>query len=200
MTIRAYALAAALTLTGAAPVHSQTFATDKAVWQVGGNVHLARSRSLGTGTLLPSDGATTVSLAPRLGYFLLPGLALTGNLSLSYTGQDGGHSWSWGGGPGLTYYFGRGTKSLYPYVAGITQFSWLRSSQDDRFGGASLRSSAKVWQLSGGAVVMVARNVGLNGELYYSRSYLSSSNSNGLGSSNTQEDYGLQFGVSLFVY
>jgi hypothetical protein len=200
MAIRTFALAAALTLTGAAPAHPQTFATDKAVWQVGGNVYLARSRSLGNATLQPSDGSTTVSLAPRLGYFLLPGLAVTGNLSLSYTGQDIGHSWSWGVGPGLTYYFGRAARSFYPYVAGLTQFAWLHTDQDDGLGGSALRSDAQHWQISGGAVVLVARNVGLNGELYYSRTYLSSSNSMGFDGSTTQEQYGLQFGVSLFVY
>jgi hypothetical protein len=205
MPIRLNTIAAVVALWVAAvgAADAQTFATDRGVWQVGGNVNLGRAQTSGSGPGAPTDASTAASLAPRLGYFVLPGLAVTGNLSLGYSNSDLGHQWGWGVGPGLTYYFGRGAKKLYPYVAGVTLFQWSRGYRDGT-DGPIVKSDARRWQLSGGAVLLVARNVGLNGELYFSRAHLNTSigspGSPSFESSSTLEDYGLQFGVSLFVY
>jgi hypothetical protein len=175
----------------AAPLAAQSYAVDRGVWQVGGTGRVSWFRVTGDG---PKN--SIAELNPRLGYFVAPGLALTANLQLARYGSSGGHVWNYGVGPGLTYYFIHDGRRLHPFLSTRTLLLHTRSSAN---GGSSYATNAFNWLVSGGAVVLVARNVGLTGELFYAHNHTGYDTGSGSTSSNSEE-YGSQFGVSVYLF
>ncbi len=162
---------------------AQSFAVDRGSWLVGGT---AGFNSIGYSG--QSGRETLIFLYPAVQYFVTPGLALGGTLTLYRDGIGGGqHVVGYGGGPAVTYYFGRGHRSFYPYVGASASLVRSRAT-----GGSS--SSERNLGAHGGLLFMLARNVGVDAGLYYDRYYGSAS------PFNDQSVYGLQIGVAAFVF
>ncbi len=162
---------------------AQSFAVDRGSWLVGG---AAGFNSMGYSG--QSGRATLIFLYPEAQYFVAPGLALGGTLTLARQDLGGGvHQFGYGAGPAATYYFGRAHRSVYPYVG--ARASLVRS----RVTGGSADSQSQVGARAG-LLFMLARNVGVDAGLYYDRY-------RGSGSPfNDYDFYGLQIGVAAFVF
>jgi hypothetical protein len=188
---RLVSLAVLLAAVPFTPCLAQTHAVDRGAWQLGGSVRITGFRDIGNDTR-----SFVLDLNPRVGYFILPGLAVTANLQLARASNDNGHTSTYGVGPGVTYYFGGGPRRFLPFLSGRTL--WVQStSYADAGGSASLETWD--WLVSGGALFLVAKNVGVTGEVFYSHSHVTF---DGIGpaQSNSSEEYGTQLGVAVYLF
>jgi hypothetical protein len=168
---------------------AQSYAMDKGVWLAGGNAALTHLNGC-----CGAPGATSIVVNPTLGYFVAPGIAVTGNLQLIHSFTKGSPSVTTvGAGPGLAWYFIKGPSVIHPYLAGNVLFQHSGTS------GSSSSSSAFTWTGSGGIAALLARNVALTGDLYYSHQHFSSSGG-GSSASASASQYGSRFGFALFLY
>jgi hypothetical protein len=174
---------------------AQTYATDRGVWQPAGYVLASHSKTDPNGSEF-----TTLGVGPDIGYFVLPGLLVRGGGEVRYSTFSHGHSWVYGVGPGLAYYFRRGRHKLYPYISGTVSFDWYRTPNGNP--NSSQQGRGTRWTASGGAVRLFTPNFGITGELYYTHFRQTFTFSNPLIAdfTPTYADYGLRFGVAFFVY
>jgi hypothetical protein len=165
---------------------AQAYATDRDVWKVGGTARFTNYHVSG------NDGTVhSFVISPDLGYFVTSGLAITANVLLAHSWSDGSSATQYGVGPGLTYYFLHRTATANPYLKVNTLF--IHSS----FPGATIHDIG--WSAAAGLALFVARNVAITGELFYSH-WRTESESNGLTSSGSSEQYGAQFGMEVFAW
>lgn len=176
-------------------VLAQRYAIDRGVWQPAGGLMFWHGKSDVAGE------ATSLSVDPGIGYFVLPGVLMRGGATFNYQNNSQGHSFTYGAGPGLAYYFRRGPHTLYPYIRGNVSFSWsryyLRGSPD-----LAQRTRLNAWTVSAGVVRLLTSHFGLTGEAFYAHS---SSTSERLVPIVSTTKYsistvGLEFGVAFFVY
>jgi hypothetical protein len=191
-----------LALASAPRAEAQTYAIDRGSWLLGGTARITGNRSTGD-----ESASFLIDVNPRVGYFVVPHLAVHANLQFQRIGYDGGRSHQWGVGPGLTYYFGGRDSRVHPFVTGRTLRQWQRASNDV----ASLEPRAKGWSWLGGAGAawLVAKNVGITGELFYQWNESTTEYvridpvTGGFGPVESRfesEQYGLQVGVSVFAF
>ena len=83
-----------------------------------------------------------------------------------------------------------------PFAVG--EASWKQTDQPPA-GGATLELTNRRWVVSGGALLMLARHVGVTGELFYQRASVSSTFS-GEENEDRAEMYGLRWGIAAFVF
>lgn len=169
ITPRFFPALALLVAVKAAP--AQTYAVDRGVWQPGGGLGLSYSRVSETGS-----ATTSLSVSPDLGYFISPGVAVRGFGYFGYTNFSSGHSFSYGFGPGLTYYFRHGPHVLYPYISVGASRSATKLYDP---GASDARSTSRAWNwsLGAGAVRLLTHSFGIYGEVYYAGSYVTSDQS-----------------------
>lgn len=172
----------------ALPVGAQYSPVHRGSIALAGTAQFTHSRDIGN-----DADFSTLELAPRVGYFLLPGLALSANLRYRHDGVATGHATSWGVGPGLTYYVSGLSRHVYPFVSGRTLFTWSRFTGNTGVS-SDVRQSTS-WLVSTGALVLLARHVGLTGELFYQHDRVTVAP----GAFNSFETYGLQWGFAIFV-
>jgi len=100
------AIVAALVFAVALPVTAaaQTHALDRGSFLVGGGASFTRAGGEINGESV--DPTTQLFFAPRLMYFLRPGLALGGEATVMRSKSDDGTATSYGIGPAVAYYFG----------------------------------------------------------------------------------------------
>jgi opacity protein-like surface antigen len=185
-------LGATLVAWAATPIAAQTHATDRGVWLAGGTARISGHRDIGNDTK-----TFVIDLNPRVGYFVLPHLVLSANLQYVRSSDDLGSSRTVGVGPGLSYYFGGPTSRVLPYLTSRTLFQWGRSGLDDQ--PSSFRDSDLSWLAGAGASILVARNVGVTAEAFYQWTRFAVETADWEGS-NSSEQYGVQFGVTVFAY
>lgn len=164
---------------------AQSYATDRHVWQVGGTARFTSYHVIDGGS------SRTFSINPRLGLFVVPGLAVGANLFLGHSSNDNTSATQYGIGPGLTYYFRHRSATINPYINANTLF--IHSSFD---GGSANDFN---WLVSAGLAIFLARNVAITGELFYTHAH-TEAEFNGQTGSGSSEEYGSQFGVSVFVW
>jgi hypothetical protein len=174
---------------------AQSFAVDRGVWQIGGSASFSSSGGDS------GERTTALSLAPRLGFFVFPGLALGAMLPLHYVSESLGHSTGYGVGPELTYYFGRGSRRLYPYVgvSALLQWTTQKYSYPDDPTTRTSTFRGQVYEANAGAAALLARNVAVTGEAFYEDRHDRYS-STGSTSRVARDSYGVRFGVTVFVY
>jgi hypothetical protein len=133
---------------------------------------------------------------PRLGLFVIRGLAINANLQLGYVSGGSYSSWRWGIGPGVTYYFGGPTSRVYPFLTGRTLFVRTHSTWSE--GDIRAATTDVAWLAGGGVVLMLVKHVGLSAELFYQRSKhtLDSDTSEPV----EAQWYGLRIGVAAFLF
>lgn len=163
--------------------------------QIAGTAHLYHTRDIGS-----DDGWTSLPINPRLGYFVVRGLALSGNVSFERGWNESSHSTSWGAGPGLTYFVGTGSAHWYPFVSGRTLFVRRRTGIVAPGHATSDVISSRTWALSAGLLFMLARPVGPTGEVFYQRDQIRHTVDGHSGGSNRGESYGVQWGIAAFVF
>jgi hypothetical protein len=165
------------------------------------SVQLAGSASFTRTNNRDTEGhVTTFQLNPQIAWFVIPGLAVSANLLLSRSSGDPLSSTQWGIGPGLSYYFDLGSRTVYPFVSGQTLFSWGELETDlPPTGVTTLEITNRRWVVSGGALLMLARHVGVTGELFYQRASVSST-FGGEENEDRAEMYGLRWGIAAFVF
>src|SRR5262249_18997764 len=161
--------------------------------QLAGSAQLTHSRDIGN-----DRGWTVFEVTPRIGYFVLKGLAVNANLRLHHGWGEGSRYTEWGVGPGLTYYINVKSRRFYPFLSGHTLFVWGNSSQD-QFGIAN-NSTNTVWLGSVGGLIMLGSHVGISGELFYQHQRLTAKSSGTPRVANSAEDYGLQWGIAAFIF
>jgi hypothetical protein len=168
----------------ATPAPAQTYAIDRGVWL------LSASASLNH---LSDGGGTNFGIGGTVGYFVAPRFALKAALQLSHASSHGSSSTAYGVGPGVAYYFGRPASQIHPYLS----FSSLYTHQANR--------DFLTWTGSGGLALMMVRNVAAIGEAYFTqaRSQVPRIDVNTgmiVKSTSTTEQYGIRFGLAIFLY
>ena len=171
MSIRVAAFVLLLSA-GVTSASAQSHALDQ------GSVILDGSAGISSVGVGDGDRLTTATVAPRVQYFVRPGLAVGGRALLYYFSSDGESTTSVGAGPELTYYFGPAEQVLHPFVSANTSVG--------RQGGGTTYG----YEVSAGLLRMISRTVGLNGRLYY-QAFDSTSN---------YDTFGLALGFSAFTF
>ena len=190
MSGRVGSLIGVLIVLDAAAAPAQSYATDRGVWQAGGVVRFSHQH--GSGGLA---SITTLAVDPEIAYFVAPGLAVGAATPLLYSWLSGGHAVSYGAGPTATYYFGSGIRTLYPYVGASVA---LLRNRLYASGNAVTTDNQWSWEARAGAVRLVARNAGITGEVYYRHLHETSTTT---GTRRLAlDEYGLRFGLGLFLY
>jgi hypothetical protein len=142
------------------------------------------------------DRVTQLSISPSLQYFLLPGLAVGGEIRFSRRSDEDDTSWAYGIGPAVTYYFGAAAdRYWYPYL-GAT-FQLIREERNRDEGPDPADITTRGYKGAAGAVFMISRSVGFNVELFYQVFEQELEDSDAEFEANT---YGLAIGISAFVF
>jgi hypothetical protein len=155
------AVASLLCACGALPAAAQSHAVDRGSLMLGGTAGFTSSGSSVNGESL-DDRVTQISLAPQLLYFIVPGLAIGGEVLFSRISSDGDALTSYGFGPAATYYFGREERTAYPHIGGSMQFAWTSDDSTD-----ADQPSLMGFRGAAGVLFMLSDAVGLNTELFY---------------------------------
>ena len=178
--------------------------------QLGGTAAFTRARDIGN-----DNGWVTLELQPRLGYFVVKGLAVSANLRYRVIWNDDQATvrdqrfTDWGIGPGLTYFFATKSPRVFPFISGRTLFvrsfhtADLYSSPGDETPSVpdnETRTRTRNWQGSAGIMYMAVKHVGLTGEIFYQRSKVTVGVDTPNESANEAELYGVQWGIAAFVF
>ena len=179
---------------------AQSYPVDRGSWIVGGS---ASFTSQGGGD---ADRTTSVMLNPSAQFFVLPGLAVGGTLSFFYTSDDLFTTTGLGIGSAVSYYFGRGERTVYPFVSASLSINDLSFKADGDQVGSNIdvSTTGTTFDISGGVALMVAKNVGLTGEIFYLQQNLRETDNQGIetlfGTNLDIDMFGLRFGIAAFVF
>ena len=184
---RTQILIVALLLTGSAVrAEAQDYAIDRGSILLGGAANFTSIGDNGG----DSDRVTDLNIFGRSQYFVRPGLAVGGRISLDWFSSAAASRTSYGVGPEVSYYFGGGDRDFYPFVSGFaTATRWDGS-------GLALPDACTVFDLgaSGGVLLMLGRSVGLTGQVYYQTSLY---DSDALTATNR---FGFSAGITPFIF
>lgn len=158
-TLRSVVGACAILAALPALAHAQSYATDRGSMLVGGTASFSSSGTRSNGG--PWNRTTRLDLAPRVQYFILPGLAVGGDLSFSRAFGDVTTT-HYGAGPTVSYYFGRAERAWYPYLR--ARVGLYRVVYGDE---AQPSQTSRGYAASGGVLLMLSRAVGLDAALTY---------------------------------
>jgi len=164
--------------------HAQTYSVDQGSVLIGGRANVT-SVETDTDGASDSDRVNQLLVNPTGQYFVTPGLAVGGDVLFSYASSDGTNVTRYGIGPAVTYFFGRGERRYYPFVSGSFGVTHAR---DDTLNEGRTQTR---YRGSGGVLVMLSRNVGITGELFYQRIDNDQLQTNA---------FGLAFGFSAFLF
>lgn len=154
--VRRLAILAGLLAALPAAAAAQSYPTDRGSLLLGGGAGFSSSGTTVDGEE-QGDRITSFNLSPSVQYFVVPGLALGGDLSVSRFSDGEQSITTYGGGPSASYYFGSGERPFYPFVSANVRL--VRNSEND--------DSNLGYGASTGAVFMFNRSVGLRTSLYY---------------------------------
>ena len=177
-----------LTLTSHAA--AQTAPLHAGSWLIGGSAGLTRERNSQL-----DETTTHAALDPTGLVFINQHLALGGELTFGYDDLGGGHALTYGIGPAARYY-PLTAAQWQPFVAVSVAPQWQAINQN---GFPNTHVSFLAIDGSLGLTRMLATHVGLDGAFFYRHATLT----NLLPASRvswTDDDYGLRFGLSVFVH
>jgi len=169
-------------LLSALPVTAQGYATDKGSIRIGGSGNFSSSKSEGA-----ENRTTILDLRPDVQYFVAPGLALGGELSLTRSSNGDASNTLVGIGPIASYYFG-GAERTQPFVSARLGVSQATFGGDD-LTQTSMRGAA-------GLLMLLSSSVGVSSELFYSYTRVEFA---GTGDSNSN-NFGLALGIAAFLF
>lgn len=182
-------LALVLSLALAAPVLAQPAPDDPTTWdQTAQGVRLLG----GSASLIRFSSTTSANASPRVGAFVVDGLALSAQLQLGYSrsglDDETGSSTQLGIGPSVTYYFVRQGATPRPFVEGDLSMTYYRVDRETSDGDSDWTIGAGV---AAGVAVPVARNVALRAQAFYRTLDFEFSD---------DSYYGLSAGFTTFIY
>jgi hypothetical protein len=144
-----------------------------------------------------SQSSTTISVSPEVLYFVATRLAVGGQLGLSYSKASNSSIRSWSLGPAARYYFAQPEARTLPFVGvaaayGSSSFSPASGTDSDQI--------STMLEGVGGITRMLARHVGISGELFAAWRNNEVKSGAGPSSDFTQTTFGLRFSISAFVF
>ncbi len=153
---------------------AQTFCTDQGSMELAGSIAFTKS----SGDLYENadgDGSTSFAINPAVGYFVIPGLEIGGQLLIAKESQGDNSSSQFGIGPGFTYYIGGAQKkTMYPFLTAtfmITSTTHKSTYSEIMLAKAAGTSESKYSgtsiELGGGVLKMLSKAVGLNVQVTY---------------------------------
>jgi hypothetical protein len=175
--ILALALVSSACIAGA--LQAQEHATDRGSYIFGGSAGLS-SHKAGE-----SSRSTYMHMSPSVQYFVQPGLAIGGTLSLAHARYDAASMTTYGAGPTVSYYLGDGSQSLRPYLSGRTIYAGVSGSS-----GHALTYGGKA-----GVLYLFTRSVGLDASLFYD-----AWSQRGSGFTSRSDAFGVALGFSAFAF
>ena len=179
-------------------VSSQALAQGSAIakgsWIISGGASASSQHTNGS-----DQNSTSLSLAPSALYFVRPGLALGGAVSLGYFDGTFGTTKSFGIGPSVRYYFGDAAAKTFPFVSATVAPTWV--SSDPKNSSTARSTSQNALELEGtiGLTHLVATHVGITGEAFYDHQSFDTD----LGTvkaTQTSYMFGVRFGITAFVF
>ena len=149
---------------------------------------------------------TSARLSPSGLVFVRPRLALGGTATGSYFNSSGSSSTIFGLGPSARYYFGDPAGQLFPFVSASVAPQWQRVHPKNAVvvAGTTISSpdlTARTIAIDGslGLTRLLATNVGVTGEAYYTHLGTKVTSGSTAPAHNTH-DLGLRFGLTVFVH
>jgi hypothetical protein len=137
------------------------------------------------------DNATTLAILPSLQFFVMPGLAIGGELRFLHSSFDDRSSTSYGIGPAVSYYFVR-DGNAHPFLRGSVRYE---HSSTDISPGGDVESDQLGLRASAGLLFLLSDAVGVDAALFYDRS----SRDAGNGDLDINA-FGLAVGISAFLF
>jgi hypothetical protein len=119
---------------GTASGQGRSEATNKGAMLVSGAVAFS---SQGGDLYGEDDRLTTIAIAPSLFYFVVPGLGIGGDFTLSRLSRGDASATTWGFGPKIGYFFDSGS-SVIPFVEGggsYLSIAYSEGEEDESEGG-----------------------------------------------------------------
>jgi hypothetical protein len=159
---------------------------------IGGSASISRSTYESGGS---ENTVTSINVSPMLLVFVRDRIAIGGELGLGRASTDAGSSTSWSLGPAVRWFFGDLNARTLPFVGGALLIGAVNSESS----GTEVTTSQQGVELVGGATRMLARNLGITGEVVVART----SNETEVGtatSESTRTNLGLRFGISAFLF
>ena len=169
--------------------------------QIGGTANISRTKASEGGS-----GLTIAEAFPRLGYFVVRGLAVSANLRFRKVWADdqpnarNQTSSEWGIGPGVSYYVSTRVPRLFPFVSARALYNRATTHADVNSTAVDSRVSTELWLLSGGALYMLGEHVGLTSEAFYQRNHNNIRSGASAESTSSSKTYGMQWGISAFIF
>jgi hypothetical protein len=184
---------------------AQTFCTDQGSMELAGSVAFTKS----SGDLYENadgDGITAFGINPAVGYFVIPGLEIGGQLLISKESQGDDSQSQFGIGPGFTYYIGGARKkTTYPFVTAafmITSSSYKTTVSELMIKKAAAKTSESKYsgtsiELGGGILHMLSKAVGLNVQVMYA---MNGSKHEDADKATKGSELSIWAGISAFVF
>lgn len=172
----------------ASPALAQGYAIDRGAWVLDGTISITSQG----GELYENsqgDRLNSVSLAPSVLYFVVPGLALGGSLNVGYASQGDFSATTIGVGPEIAYFFGAPESSVYPFVDGSVGYFSLSTEGAD--------ASGITFEFGAGVAAMLSPSVALIVQGTYNIANVSVDQANETFSGN---QFGLSMGVAAFLF
>jgi outer membrane protein W len=166
----------------------------KGSWIISGGASASSQHNNGT-----DQSTTSLSLAPSALYFVRPGLALGGAVSLGYFDGSIGTTKSFGIGPSIRYYFGDAAAKTFPFVSATIAPAWLWTDPKNSSTARSTSQHSLEAEGTIGLTHLVATHVGITGEAFYQHQSFDTD----IGTVHaTQSSYafGVRFGITAFVF
>lgn len=171
---------------------SDTGPIDKGSKLVGGSASVAVTDDENT------SAVTSVTVSPNVLFFVAPRFAVGGLVGVAYSSSDNSSSTNWTLGPALRYFIAEPKATMLPFVGASVQFG--RGSFS-----SGTSSDVTVTNLGfegvAGITWMLARHVGLDGELFAQRTtFKASGGALPTTSEFSSNRFGVRFGISAFVF
>jgi hypothetical protein len=165
-------------------------------WIVGGSAGFSRRQD---NTL--DQSTTTFHVSPTALLFVKQGFAIGGVASLGYSTNPSSDFTTFGAGPSARYYFGDPAGRTFPFVSGTFLPLWQKSSRKGS-AFATSNTTERFTSIDGsvGVTQLLATNVGLTGEAYYSHFDLKLSDAGPIPERQTSYELGVRFGIAVFVH
>ena len=167
---------------------------DRGSWLVSGGASFIREeRDDEAGD---SRSSTSFSIFPNALYFVVPRLAVGGQVGYGRFSADETTSSSWSIGPAVRYYFGDPRGRVLPYLGASVMRDAVTYSDDE----AGIDADGTSWTYDGlaGLTFMLTRHVGISAEGFVTRAE-PDGDGGGVFSPGKATAVGIRFGVAAFV-
>ena len=178
--------ACSLTLLATQSLAAQSHATDRGSIAVGGSASFTSGKAEGA-----DDRTTLLDVRPMVQYFVGPGVAVGGTLTVGRSSNGNTTSTTLGIGPLLTFYFNQVSPTVLPFIS--AEFTVGQTSFDAPVAVADANTSTI--QGAAGLLFMLSSSVGVNSQLFYRHQNFSQD-----GDDSEANVFGLAFGIAAFVF